>query len=191
MIRSHILVRRLMNLELSKKQIISSYTEDELTEISQIGKASFSNGAVGEFGIRKELEKFTEVNQNFCGKTNVYWYDWIFPHLLGSDGPVYWEVKSQPWWERDRMELVLQDNHSGQATNFVANYEKIDTLLIWSIKNDFDTITPLAMIDPKGVIKESSSLVKGGGHSVNLRTLHERGYLFTLNDAWKNKLLNC
>ena len=179
--RSHLILRDLTNLELSRAKIISEFTTAEKDEIAVVNKPNFLIGAIGEFGIRKTLSE--EVIQNLPTQSCEYWWDWHFSRFLS-----YWEVKSQPWWE-DKIELVLQDNNSGSKTNFQTHFQSLDVLLIWSIKPDGDTVTPLALIDPIGIMQESYGMSNGNGIAASVRVLHERGHLVPLNDEWKNSKL--
>ena len=166
------------------------YLDHEKKEIKIVNKEKFEFGCLGEFGIRKAITS-TKVIQNFPSISGVFWYDWCLPNLPGYAGEsIYVEVKSQRWWEPSHMELVLQDNSTGRATNFQAHYKKIEFLLVWGMKLDNDTITPLALVDPLGVMKEGQLLNKGGGISASVRTLHEMGYLRPLNDEWRDRLLS-
>lgn len=176
------IIRTLYNLELSRSQIASEFTSDERLEIAQVGKQSYQLGSVGEFGIRKVLErqllKKMTVVQNFPRLTGIFWHDWTIDDYV-------WEVKSQPWWQPHK-ELVLQ----GDDTNFQHHFKKIDTLLIWSLKPDNETLTPLALLDPVGVMKHHYGLMKGAGIGANLQVLHERGHMEILNDEWRKLLLS-
>lgn len=176
------IIRALYNLELSKRAVLQDYTPEERLEIAQVGKENYRSGAVGEFGIRKvlerQLQKKMTVVQNFPHQTGIYWHDWTIDDLA-------WEVKSQPWWQPAK-ELVLQ----GDDTNFQQHYKKVSTLLIWSLKPDHDTLTPLALLDPIGVMEYHYGLVKGTGIGANLQVLHERGHMEILNDEWRKSLLS-
>lgn len=181
--RSHILLRALTNLSLSRSKIISEFTEIERGEIANVNKPAFFEGAVGEFGIRKALPNLLDIRQNLPKMTGQYWWDWYCARL-----ETYIEVKSQPWWGT-RIELVLGDNNSGRQTNFREHYKEIDSLLVWSIKPDGDTITPLALVDPSGIMDVFYNKSDDKGIAANVRTLHEKGYLVPLNDEWKYLLL--
>lgn len=180
--RSWAIIRALYNLELSRSRVREEFTPAEKLEIAQVGKHNYLLGSVGEFGIRKVLEqrllKKMAVVQNFPHLSGIYWHDWTI------DGDA-WEVKSQPWWQ-PRKELVLQ----GDDTNFQQHFKKIDTLLIWSLKPDDDTITPLALLDPVGVMDHHYGLMKGNGIGANLQVLHEHGHMEILNDEWRKSLLS-
>ena len=180
--RSWAIIRSLYNLELSRSRIREEYTPEEQLEIAQVGKENYLLGAAGEFGIRKVLErqlhKKMTVVQNFPHLSGIYWHDWTI------DGDT-WEVKSQPWWQ-PRKELVLQ----GDDTNFRKHCHEISALLIWSLKPDDDTITPLALLDPIGVMKHHYGLMNGRGIGANLQVLHEHGHMEILNDEWRKSLLS-
>lgn len=62
--------------------------------------------------------------------------------------------------------------------------------MIWSLKPDHDTLTPLALLDPIGVMEYHYGLVKGTGIGANLQVLHERGHMEILNDEWRKSLLS-
>lgn len=183
MLRRWPIIRALYNLELSRSKLIQEYTPEERLEIAQVGKDNYKFGAAGEFGIRKVLErqlhKKMTVVQNFPHLSDIYWHDWT----VGDD---HWEVKSQPWWQ-PRKELVLQ----GDDTNFRQHYRELSVLMIWSVKPDDDTITPLALLDPIGVMDNTYGLTNGRpGIGANLQVLHEHGHMEILNDEWRKSLLS-
>jgi hypothetical protein len=172
------IVKHLYNLELSRLQIVNDFTPEEQKEIRFVNKQSFEHGALGEFGIRKHLESKLQISQNFPSSSGNYWYDW----LLFNDS--FFEVKSQPWWERAQY-LTLQ----GEDTSFQRHHEQLSGLLIWSLKADNDTITPLTLVDPSGFFKVSMDLNNGKpGISARIRVIYENGYMEVLNDEWRRKL---